>query len=463
MKQKMKKCLCLMLSFVFVLSNCQLFAQAATAEDVVKIDAAISEDLLEKATKDMAAVKHSYENLYYYVQDLFQRSKVSEIDNFTIEHYRQYANEIEKSYTSLINRIDAYDKYLFRESQKDAMERVAYRYTAKKPRIVVRNTAIAEGTAIQNLMEEVENVIKLYRTQGVYNRYAVEEIEKRVSALLNFLGERLQSAEYVLENRIPSGQNLLSEQIDKLIANGSITRESILKYLDETMPAESHFVEVIRNAKAAGEFNYVTISRELKTYLRAIGSKQGKSTTLRLMRRGMTYKSLEGYLKPEHQRLLRDFPVAAGKGAHLPPSAVVKGVLKVTPIMIVASVLTVNLIAEVRNDNQFTAETVGVREISKLQKRLENGEGSFADAVMFFTNSESDKIVNRNPKYLLSAINLAMTLEEANNDFEDIDAALVEEEKLLAYNEAENEDIQATVDEQLASITDQVLEDVNMI
>ena len=53
MKEKIKKYLCLMLSFVFVLSNCQLFAQNIPSE-MPTVNPAISEATIANMEKELS-------------------------------------------------------------------------------------------------------------------------------------------------------------------------------------------------------------------------------------------------------------------------------------------------------------------------------------------------------------------------------------------------------------------------
>ncbi len=116
MKQKMKKCLCLMLSFVFVLSNCtQLFAQTvptALDQQAIKAGATVPEKLLAKTTEDMAKVRHSLENLKFYADKVLKQSQFATVEPYVLERYNKYLKEVEDLYTSVVNRTIAYYKYL---------------------------------------------------------------------------------------------------------------------------------------------------------------------------------------------------------------------------------------------------------------------------------------------------------------------------------------------------------------
>ena len=469
MKQKMKKCLCLMLSFVFVLSNCQVFAQVVSAntsavEIVNKTNVVIPEKLLTKLEQDMKTLKHSFKNLEFYANKVLKQSQFEAIEPYVLERYEEYLKEVKDLYTSVVNRTVAYKKYLASPwldgtgAADTIIARTARQYTSKAPRLVVSNVALEEGATIKAIEEEIGKIIDL-GPEGVHYAANTAKVEKNMNKALKFLGERLEYYDYM---QVAKAQKQLTMRIDDLITEGVITRERVLNYLREVVknnPEQYSFLGILKEVKA-GSLHTLDLSRAWRQYLITIGSKRAKAPILGVMRH-MSYKTLTSKLSPKNQKLIKDFPelVEESQFKYGERKVWFKGATG--PIMVIGIILTTALITQVKADNTFSLETVSNRELINLKRSIDNNTAGIADKIMFYSHPQSDKLTNENPKYLIESISLAMNLEEALNNFDIIDEVLSGEE--LAANYDINEELQNKLDEKLASITDQVSEDVGMI
>lgn len=471
MKQKMKKCLCLMLSFVFVLSNCtQLFAQTVPTsleQQGIKAGATVPEKLLAKTTEDMASVKHSLKNLKFYADKVLKQSQFATVEPYVLERYNKYLQEVEDLYTSVVNRTLAYNKYLNSPwldgtgAADTIIARAARQYTSKAPRLVVNNRyALEEGAAIKAIREEIGKVIGL-GPKGVHYAANTAKVEKQMQMTLNFLDERIEYYDYMLKGNTKA-QKVLAERVDDLIAEGVITRERIIDYVIENMkPEELRFVGVLKQAKAGG-MTRVQMASELGKYLPAIGSKRAKSPILGLMRKA-SYKTLKSNLTPKTQKFIKDFPELLEEGNTAISSRIAKKGLRVGPVAVIGALLTAALITEIKSDNHFGVETVSNRQLVNLQRSIDNGTAGDADIVMFYSNPQSDSLTNKDTKHFIKSFNLLMDLEEAEKNFDVIDNILSEEALAANYDTNVNEKVQSQLNEQLANISDKVSENIGMI
>ena len=465
MKQKMKKCLCLMLSFVFVLSNCtQLFAQTVPTvaeQQAIKAGATVPEELLAKATKDMETVKHSLKNLEFYANKVLKQSQFAKIEPYVLERYQKYLKEVEDLYTSVINRTVSYTKYLnqlgadLEGASETIIARASRQYSYKAPHLVVNNrVALEEGSAIRAIKEEIGKVIDL-GPKGVNYAANTAKVEKDIMSIFDFLDKHIEYCDHMLKGTV-KGQEVLTEGIDKLIAEGVIKREHVINYVVNNMrPEEFRLVKVLKEAKA-GTISRLAMARELRKYLTAIGSKKAKAPMIGVMRH-ISYKTLKSNLSPKTQKFIKDFPELLEEGG-IP---VAKKGMNIGPVAVVGALLTVGLITEVRSDNSFGIETVSNKELVNLQRSIENNTAGEADMVMFYSNAQSDRLTNTDTKHFIRAITLAMNLEEAENNFDIIDNILSEEGKGLSYNV--DEELQNKLESELSNISDKVAKDIGVL
>ena len=467
MKQKMKKCLCLTLSFVFVLSNCtQLFAQAVPSTGV-DIKATIPEELLTKVTEDMKSVKHNLKNLQFYADKVLKQSQFAEIEPYVLERYEKYLKEVEDLYTSVINRTVSYNKYLNSPwldgtgASKTIISRAARKYSYNAPRLVVNNrAALEEGAAIKAIREEIGKVIDL-GPKGVNYAANTAKVEKKMKSALNFLSERIEYYDYMLKGT-PKAQEVLAGRVDELIAEGVITRERILSHLSElakSNPEEFRFLGVLKEVKA-GSLHTLDLSKAWRQYLKTIASKRAKAPVLGLMRH-MSYETLISQLSPKHKKLIQDFPELIRESNYKYGSRKIWFKGATGPVMVIGIILTTALITQIKADNTFSLETISNRRLAELQTSIETNTAGIADKIMFYSNPQSDKLTSQDTKHFINSITLGMNLEEADKNFDVIDNILSEE--ALAANYDINTKLQNTLDEHLANINNKVAQDVGMI
>ncbi len=197
MKEKMKKCLCLMLSCVFVFSNCgQLFAQTvptAAEQQAIKARATVPEELVTKLTKDIESVQHSLKNLEFYANKVLKQSQFASVEPSVLEHYNKYLKEVEDLYTSVVNRTVAYKQYLAYPwsdgsgAANTIISRAARQYDYHAPRLVVRDVALEEGAAIKAIREEIGKVIDL-GPKGVNYAANTAKVETQMKSTFKFNG-----------------------------------------------------------------------------------------------------------------------------------------------------------------------------------------------------------------------------------------------------------------------------------
>ncbi|MBO4708019.1 MAG: hypothetical protein J5594_05655 [Elusimicrobiaceae bacterium] len=464
MEQKMKRCLCLMLSFVFAFSNyTQLFAQTvptAAEQQAIKAGATVPEELLTKAMEDMSTVRSSLDKLKFYADKVLKESQFATIDLYDMKRYSRYLKEVEELYPSVVNRTLAYNKYLNAPwldgtgGVETIIGRTAREYTYKAPRLVVNNRyALEEGATIRAIREEVSKVVG---PQSVNYAANTAKIQEKVKIALNFLEERIDFYDHMLKGNVRA-QEVLAGRVDQLIAEGVITRERIIDYVVENMnPEELRFIEVLKEVKAGG-----LTSDAIKKSLIRIAAKKAKSPMLGLMR-NVSYETLKSKLTPKTKKFIKNFPELLEEGNTTISSRIAKRGLKVGPIAVISALLTAALITEVRNDNHFGVETVSNSRLANIQRSIDKGIAGDADEIMFYSHPQSDGLTEKDTKHFIKSITLAMNLEEAEKNFDMIDNIL-SEEALALSNEGVNEELQNKLDEQLLTITDKVLQDVGMI
>lgn len=505
MKQGVKKFLCLMLSAIFVLSNCgQLFAQdmlqnildvnrlrnAAQAANVeapalakaVEIDAPIAEAIIQDMTKELGQLKHDLDALRKYVDRLFEDSEFAEVRGFVeSEINTNFLPKVEKSYEPLINEINAYDAYVAHEAKKIPMERLAYKYTRKdptvesfvqsRPNIKGYKTAIEEGTLFTRMKKHIETILSKYRTQGVNHSAEIEnKIHKEINAIFDYMEERLLLSEHQLA-RVTEGNEQIYNNLTRFVRESGTTGADVVEYAMKTIP--EHDLKFLGLVKATekGGVSKIKMTLGYRRYLRAVGSRQAKSSLFNLMKKVSASSLHARAYRAGYENLLNDFPVLPKRGLNK-VARLGRQALRVAPIAIIGTFLTATFITEVRGDNHFLSETIGPRAMAQIAKKIDNGTASFGEEAAYFNSGWSDAKVEidedhpekADPVYVADAINLSLAVGKTYENFDMIDEMFVEEEKSLAFvNEIVNEELQNRLDEQLATVTDRVSQNIGMI
>ena len=508
MKQKMKKCLCLVLSAVFVLSNCQLFTQqfgtAPGGEMVynrdlqhvythierpavqrvakvadVEVSTPVEEAIVEDMVNQLTQLRHDFEAMRHYLNRLFGDAKHAEIRGFVEQGYQEFLEKFEKSYIDFINEVNAYDSYVAAEMQKEPMERFAYKYTNRDPGVehYAKSYAFEEGSVFNKMRNNVEYVVSM-GPQGVNNRTTgivtgipgIEQIEEKVNAALSHVEERLNLADAQI-HRITTNNEAARVRLTRFLEESGTTGADVVEYAMKTIP--EHDLKFLGLVKATerGGVSKIKMALGYRKYLKAVGSRQAKSGLFNLMKKVSASSLHARAYRAGYENLLNDFPVLPKRGLNK-VARLGRQALRVVPMAIIGTFLTATLITEVRSDNTFFADTIGPRAMAQIARKIDNGTASYGEEAAYFNSAWSDakvEIDEDNPKkadplYVAYAINLSLAAGKAYEDFDVIDKMFVEEEKSLALvDEVVNDQLQNQLDEQLATVTDRVSESVGMI
>ncbi len=455
MKEKIKKYLCLMLSFVFVLSNCQLFAQNIPSE-MATVNPAISEATIADMEKELSNLQSDFGNLKRYINQLFGDIKHAEGSISAEKVFNKLLEDFEKPYAEFIKEVNIYDSYITVEAQKTPMERLAYKYTGRNP-LRTKMSITREGVEYSKLRDYVEYVLKKYRTTGVNFRSEVQQIQGKVNDILNCIEGRLALAEKQIKRTAIKNEEIYN--LERAAVKIGITNDDVLKYAMRTIDKNDlQLIGLIKSAEV-GKTNRLGMALGLKKYLRAVGSRRAKAPLLGMIRK-ISYRSLKSNMNPKYSELLKDFPIVDASGKYIKPKYTIKNALKAAPIAVLGAVLTANLITEIKSDNSFGLESVGPMKMPEIQKDIETGKAGIADAFMFYSNDVSDSVVESNPEHLRNAINLGLALKEADDNFDEIDNLLAE---VSLEDYGFKNKVQADFDIQLNKAFDRILDDIEVL
>ena len=460
MKQKMKKCLCLILSFVFVLSNCQLFAQ-----NVPVAEAPIEQFVVDNLQGELKYYREQLAYMRNTVSRIFGGSKHAEINLDFVREYQTLAKNF-KEYKNFIMGVNTYDTYIARESHVTHMDMLAEKYMHKRPTMEQLTAAypLEEGAVFQKVEDGINEVVAKYRTRGVNFQDEVNAIYARVEASLNHIEERLSLAENQL-NRVTKGNDEIQRNLLKFLEESGTTTDDVVKYaLQNISEHDLKYLALVKETEVRN-VSKLRMAKQYRDYLRFIrsGSKDAKTGLIRLMRTIDPEKLHARAYKQGYEDLLHDFPVFPEKG-YKNVAKLGRKALRAMPLMIVGAVLTAAAIVEVKSDNSYLDQTIGVRKMSEIARKIETNsdELSFGEYAAYYNSPISDSKIETDVRHFANLINLNIAAGRAKEDFNTIDNLLVEAEKSLALAD-ENEDIQNVLNEQLASMSDVVSEYENMI
>lgn len=507
MKQKMKKCLCLMLSFMFVLSNCtQLFAQDLSGDvpkvltsreakvlsphDIelmekygvarvvdVEVNLPTHKGIVTNMNEELKQLRHDFDAIKHYVDRVFGDAKHAEPRQFVIEGYSKFLEKFEQPYINFINEVNAYDAYVINETKKMPMERLAYKYTRRDPGVehYAAGYALEEGSVFTKMKNRVKYVVDM-GPQGVNNRTTglvteipgIEQVQDQVNAALSHVEERLNLAEAQI-NRITTNNEAIRAKLTKYLAETGTTADDVVEYALKTIPEHDlKFLSLVK-ATEKSKISKFRMAVGWKKYLKAIGSRHhAKSSVFKLMKT-VSAQSLHStaYTKG-YENLLTDFPVMPKKGYNR-VARLGRKALNVTPLAIIGAFLTAAIIMETKSDNSFFANTIGPRAMKTIGDKINNNEASIGELYAYYnspwTDSKwDDENIDKNVKHFINVINLAIAAGNTEENFDAIDNMFVEEEKSLALAEEDvNKKVQSQLDEQLANISEKVSKDIGMI
>lgn len=460
MKQKMKKCLCLMLSFVFVFSNCQLFAQKVPAAE-----APIDQFVVENMQNEINYYREQLNLMKEKVYCIFGDAKHAEIRMDLVTEYKKLIGNF-NSYKDFISGVNTYDTYIAREAQITDMDRLADKYMHRKLAVeqFLREYPLEEGAVFQKAEEGVDEVVAKYRTIGVNFQDEVNEIYKRVEASLNYIEERLNLAENQI-NRIAKGNEEIYKKLLQFLEESGTTTDDIVKYAMKHIPEDDLKFLALTKETELGKVSKLRMAKQYRDYLRKIGSrsKEARSSLIRLMRNIDPEKLHARAYKAGYEDLLHDFPVLPENG-YKNISKFGRRALSSMPLLVVGVVLLSAAIVEVKSDNSYLDQTLGVRKMSEIAKKIEtnSNELSIGEYAAYYNSPISDSKIIKDVRHLANLINLNIAAGKATEDFNTIDNLLLQEEKSLTLLD-ENEYIQKTLDKRFTNMSDIVSQYDNMI
>ncbi|MBO7605952.1 MAG: hypothetical protein J6S61_05810, partial [Elusimicrobiaceae bacterium] len=212
MKQKMKKLLCLVMSFVFLLSNSQLFAQEKrAAKKFVKyfmektgivplLDMPpeaykpLEDAYIEQLGADLAEVRKNLEALKTNVSKLFAEKDINKIRDIINPEIVRLQKEIEGPYITLFGDIHKLNDYITADIETEPMERLAREYVRKHP-LPKPTPSIAEGVVFYKMKKNINNVLSIYEEKGVVANKEIVLSESEINTILYEMEARLRYAE----------------------------------------------------------------------------------------------------------------------------------------------------------------------------------------------------------------------------------------------------------------------------
>lgn len=472
-----------MLSFVFVLSNCnQLFAQEAVnmqqayrAEAGVAIEPAVEQAVIEDMQMQLEELRRNFGYMKNYIYRLFGDVKHAENREYIEQGFRNFIEKFQKPYEDFIVGINSYDAYLNNELGKilknparGPMERLAQKYTNRGSSVehFAKGYALEEGSVFLKMRENIEYVLSRWKTSGVNYRTDVQVYENQVNAALNHIETRLDMAQNKIVN-VWEHNGQLYNRLAEFVEQSGTTTDDVVRYILKNIPEEDlKFLGLVKETEVRN-VSKLRMAKGYRDYLRAIGSRsrEARSGLIRLMRTINPDRLHARAYKEGYETLLSNFPILP-QMEYRRISRLGRKAIKEGPLLIIGAVLVAGLIVEVNSNNSFFADSLGPRAMRNIADKIDSNSDDLSQSeyLAFYNSGWSDRRIETNIKDFSNLINLTIAAGRAEEDFDVIDNLFVEEERNLSLASLDiNEDVQNELDERLSNITNIVSEHENMI
>ena len=448
MIKKIKSVLSLTLSFIFLFLNLNVFAQEVQVESTIPYEEMQRLEREFNNAREMLDAYRSQLKQFKYIDGMISSPRSNIIHR--VKPALEETTKLEEEIISLLREVDGFDTYISSQKEVPVLERLAYKYNAQKPNILFESQFLEEGAAFNKISDGISKLDKLANTEGVIAKQIMDEGEKQVQMfedVCNYLSSRLDLAEEQAIKATKANSELY-EQTMKLIQIAGITEDDIIEQAIRTIPEEDLKMIGLVKEVEAGKAGTLEIAYKLKRHLRKIGAKDQPSLfkLIRQVARNSWYKRVPGvYLTdnyPKYANIIENFPILEN-GKYVNPKYTIRRIIKAGPIIVIGAVLTAVTITEITSDNNFSEETRSYRYMAKLQKRVEIGEASFMESMVYYTDERSKSEMVKNPRHATNLINLALAVNNAEKDFDMVAKDLETE---YAYQAQADEDVQNSFD-----------------
>ena len=445
MKKKTKKILSLIISFV-LLTSIHVSAQE------VQTQRAISESKMLELEKEFYNVREillSFRNDFNKKLSGFRIKRVTDTHLFWdhIGLVQEKIDKLDKSYINFLDKTYSYTDYIFEEEGKTALERSTYKYLGT-PGVYVKNYHLEEGAMLEKMRGMIDELEQTwFKAENFEDILAMaKEQEIVVNDLVNALDKRLTEVKGVLERSISKNNEIYINNMTEIIEK-HITREDVLKRtIVKISPAEREAIGLFlknNNLKASK----IELAKGIRKYAIAMGKKDVPSV-FKLLKSGvlntLEAREFNETVQSKYGKLIDDFQIFRNN-KYVSPQWTIRRILRTTPVMIVGAVLTVGAITEIMSNNSFNKNSVWAGRMSKLDSKIKQGKASFAESVLYYADESSLSVINKDTEHLINAINLALALKQADQDFEII-VHNIEAELQKGYKSSLEDDMQNSLD-----------------
>lgn len=445
MRLNTKKLLCLLISSVLFTSNIQVFAQE------VQVTKAISANEIKELDNQFAEVGKMLSSLRNtFNKKLLGLGKLNQPEYYknrlffeNIGLAQEKIEQLDKAYINLLDKTYSYTDYIFEEEGKTALERLTYKYLGT-PGLSVKNYHLEEGARLEKIRGILEGLEKTWFDASTFNEIMVttKNQENVMNDLVTYLEQRLTEVHEVFNRTAQRNEEIYINNTAEIFEK-HITQDDVLKRAIRVIPQEDREAIGLFLKSDNLKASKIELAKGIRRYAEAIGNKNIPSV-FNLLKRGVyntaEAKEFNKAVKSKYENLLDDFPIFHN-GRYISPQWTIRRMMRSAPLMVLGTVLTISVITEVRNDNSFDNNSFGIRKMKNLKSKIEKGDASFTEALMFYSDDSSFSAVNKDPNHLINAISLALATKQAEKDF-DIIAPNIESELKKKYSDISMQEVQ---------------------
>ena len=407
---KIKHFFCLVLSFILLTPSGALFAQ--------NMDLTIQ--VPSTFVKDITPVNLSL----YEAQTAFD-DLVKALDNNSkdvpklLTKYKEKAEIAAQNYFDYVTNLRSFERYLDDISEVGVLKRLASQYAERQTKIpTVYN--IKENIIVGHFRNKIAGL-------NESNIYGISKIE------IQELTDIHSSLITKFEGDILSDYSKLHSKLAKINEESA---RIIRTYYQPTDVLLAAYEDLVANKKIAFRANLNLrehpeklglVIKDIRRYLRTTNpNKSPVFSFFKLLRelRGMNTVEREAYvefltdLKPGQKQLLRDIGALEDKGVR---KLTTRKMLKVGPLLIVGTILTVATISEVNAQNHFSNESINSYRLKQISDNIKAGNVSPTEAIEYYSSAASESVLLEDIDHALGFAEFSVAKSNAEDDMDIIE------------------------------------------
>ena len=444
MERSMKAVLFLLFVFLLFFLSGQIFAQE------IQADRAVSSIKMAELEKEFTEVREMLLSFRDYFNQKLSGFKLKKGQYFNGNLFwdnlgtaQKKIAKLDEAYINLLDKTYSYADYILNEEGNTALKRLTYKYLGT-PGVTVKNYHLQEGAILEKIRDVLNELDKTWFSAKSYEEIfrTVKNREKIINDLVTALDTRLTEVEGVFNRSLERNNAIYYDNMQEIIEK-HITRDNVLNYTFKVISQEDREAIGLLIKKNNLEVSKLELAAGIRKYLIKNGYKN-VSPVFKLLKAGVLEtweaKEFETIINSKYANLMEDFPLIRN-GRYVSPEYTIRRIMRLPPLMVLGAVLTAGAITEIKSNNRFSRGSVNVRMMKELKEKIENGEASLTETAVYYSDESSSSVVSKDANHLINAINLALAVKQANEDFDIISRSIQTEvgKKYVTVSEEEIE------------------------